>query len=110
MLCLVRGYYAPDKVNLVANFGLVRAAVNHPVKVIKVLLECWHNIVYKSQKLNTMFQNGTLCRPAGAKPNCGWRGLWPKFSFKLTHNRKTRTSAVCLRSSIASTQLTRCLA
>jgi hypothetical protein len=26
----------------VANFGLVRAAINHPVKVVKVLLECWH--------------------------------------------------------------------
>ena len=55
IICLQRGYYAPDEVNLLSNLWLVRAGINHPVKVIKVLLDCWHN--WESDAKNEVLSN-----------------------------------------------------
>jgi hypothetical protein len=42
IICLKRGYLSPDEGNLASCFRYGSAAINHPVEVIKVLLECWH--------------------------------------------------------------------
>jgi hypothetical protein len=41
--CLKRGYLAPDEGNLASYFRYARSAINHPVQIIKVFLECSHN-------------------------------------------------------------------
>lgn len=53
MLCLIRGYYAPNKVNLMANFWLFRATINHPVKVVKVFKESFH-VVKSNAKIELL--------------------------------------------------------
>jgi hypothetical protein len=44
IICLQRGYLAPDEGNLTSHFRFVSAVVNHPVEVVKVFLECSHNV------------------------------------------------------------------
>jgi len=42
IICLKRGYLAPNEGNLVSYFRYGGAAVNHPVKVVNVFLESSH--------------------------------------------------------------------
>jgi len=43
ILCLKRGYLAPDEGNLVPYFRYVSAAIRHPVEIINVFLKCVHD-------------------------------------------------------------------
>jgi hypothetical protein len=49
IICLKRGYLAPDKGDLASHLRYGRAALNHPVQIVKVFLECSHNKVYVSR-------------------------------------------------------------
>jgi hypothetical protein len=42
--CVIQGRYTPDDFNLFNKLGLVCACINHPVEVIKMFVDCWHNL------------------------------------------------------------------
>ena len=44
IICLKRGYLTGNEPNLRTNLVLWRVAINHPVKILKVILECYHNV------------------------------------------------------------------
>jgi hypothetical protein len=44
IICLKRGYLSPYKSNLASYFWFVGVCVNHPVKIVKVFVQSFHQV------------------------------------------------------------------
>ena len=51
IVCLKRGYLAGNESNLRSNAILWRVCVNHPVEIVNVFLECFHEVLKELKNL-----------------------------------------------------------